>query len=357
MKKKVIIGCVISFLVLIIIALAIALIISLNSKKNLNSVYYATGEVSNEYQTIANDFVNAVKSEKQMKEYINKYFDYRACYAYEKLTEKDSIDENDDLQKFVDYYYNTPDESEINKITDSYTGGYLELVNKKYNLTLVNIGAPIKYKGNLKFEDVDATYVDSDGKELVFSFTMYDNKVALIAVPGDDTDGANYSVNFVDADTITYREDYSSFGITSDSMESMLSEEIEDSSYEDGGYILKLKNGTYCYYEVDDIGCVNYIDFYTNWSPSSSSNERKNWEESFNDFLDTYYYDYDSFEDSLKSFISEIDNNLSYDENLPFPQEIYRDSRTNGHSKFEIAVHGMSETELELNFIITPISE
>ena len=353
MKKKVVVGCIITVLVIIIFALSIALIFALN-KNGENNV--TVGKMSAAEETIVTEFIDAVKSEIKMKNFIEKNFDFRACFAVDKTMYKDEVPDGDELKKIMEYHYNNPDESEIKETADTWTGAYYNLIINEYDLTLKDIQGPYEYNNGFEFEDVVATYTNKDGQDLSFTFTFYHDKVVMIAAP--ESSYQNYSISFTQKDGVNYRDDFSAFGYDHEHMANFFEGEVKERVDTETGYVLILNNGIKCYYELDKYGYVNYMDVYTVWEPGTSSDAEKEWFSTFTKFIKTLgYNDYDLIKSNMVNLIDEMEDELSYDADEDFPQELYDDYRTYGNSKFEIAAQGLSETEVEINFVITPIED
>ena len=65
-------------LVIAIIVITIVLVNMLNDK--------STKKEKSKYQVMAEEFIDAIKSEDDLQEFLNKYCDYKALYAYDKAT-------------------------------------------------------------------------------------------------------------------------------------------------------------------------------------------------------------------------------------------------------------------------------
>ena len=184
MKKKIILGSIIAILVIAIIVLTIVLVNMLNDK--------STKKEKSKYQVMAEEFVDAIKSEKALQEFLKKYCDYKALYAYDSATTINP----EDMDEFVELFetsYKDADEEDIEDVRDRWDGGLFQYVDLDLDLTLKKVEKEYIYPDFPDMIDVPVRYKNADGKDVNVAFALYKDKLIYISfeyglLPGEDED-------------------------------------------------------------------------------------------------------------------------------------------------------------------------
>lgn len=169
MNKKIVLG-------LIIAAVAIILV--------LVTIFSPNGKFNNNYYNkVAEDFVDAVKSEENMGEFLKKYLNEKALYAY---TSEDMYDTEtmDDFVELFEKNVKNADVKDVAEGIEGYISGFKGFATYGLKIKLKN--ADMNESEDYRdFQYLKATYEDDEGEELNFYFDFYKNKLYMISSDGN----------------------------------------------------------------------------------------------------------------------------------------------------------------------------
>lgn len=156
-KKKIFI-----IIVAIIVLAVVGTIIFIINKHNNN-----LKDSSSSYKIELEEFAEACKSEKKMKKYLDKHFDFKGSYAMNKSSELSEFEELYKNAKKTDY------ESDIEE-TEEFC---FDFVSKNKDVKIVEIGDYIKGVGDFYGGSIT---LKIDNVETKFTLTFYNGKLVDI---------------------------------------------------------------------------------------------------------------------------------------------------------------------------------
>ncbi len=147
-------------LVLLLIVIGIVTLIIHQYNNNSNGS-------SSSYKTQLEDFAEACKSEKKMKKYLDKHFDYKGAYVMEKTS---------NLNEFEELYHNTKKTDYESNIEETEEFCF-DFVSNNGDVKIIEIGDYKKGVGNFYGGSI---ILEIDNVETKFTITFYNGKVVDI---------------------------------------------------------------------------------------------------------------------------------------------------------------------------------
>jgi hypothetical protein len=358
MNKKVVITIIV-VLILLVIGLATALVLT-------NTNILGNKKEKYDYTTMANYFAVALKSKENMDSFINKHMDMRALYSLQQLYDSE-INNKKDAQKLVKDSYNAS-QDKINETVKPWLSGIYTYVDLDLDLVFVSVSEPEPFLYDLEYEDITVTYKDlKENCDQLVTFTCYKGKVVTIAPDNgfEHHDGAYYqSIDYVD-DTysfvrhngVKYIDDYSAFGVMENDVISLINKDILEVSYsqDNNKTEVTLKNGIHLTIRTNEKGYVRSLDFYNRFA--NNFDNVNTWSLYASGFIVNFgYEDFTEINPAMQELVDGIAPAMVYDTALPFPQVLYNNQKTIDHSTIQVIVNGISETDVDMHFILIPSS-
>lgn len=170
MKKKIILGSIIAAVcaiaIIVISVVAITQSGGSSSKKSKKQ----------DLDKVAEEFTEAVKTKENMDDFLEKYLDKKALYAY--ISE--DVHEAETAEEYVELFEKKMEEFDEDEI-QSYMLGFEGFTEYGLKMKLKDTES-ITSKDCPDFNYVKATYEDDDGVELCFYFDYYKGKLYMLGI-------------------------------------------------------------------------------------------------------------------------------------------------------------------------------
>ena len=355
MNKKVIVGILITVLVFAVVVLSVLLGIALNKDKESGS----KSKRYSKYEPLVEEFVEATKDEDKMKKFIDEKTDAKALYVMNQLSLLESEDEQE-IKEAFEKYYNNPDADDLKNAEDDVTYTLQSFAYYDLGLKLKEIEHVEPYPYDLGYEDIVASFTDKDNNEVQIIFVCFKDKIAYIYLNNNtdlDLEGKeSVSIDFVTHNGVQFAEDYSAFGLTDEQVVDIFSSEYKKTVTLGHNTTIEFNDYISCVVTTSSFGDVAKVDFKAKWVPDQ--NIEADWEGYISTFVESLNIeDYSSIRDAMVSLHTEMNKHFSYDDEQPFPQELYDEYKIVDHIKIQMKATGISENEMELHFVVTPSAE
>lgn len=166
MKRKLLIGSIAC--AIIVIAIIVISVLAINGGKKSP-------------EAIAKNFPEAIKSEKAMNKYLNKYFDFKLSCAIDMAYDDDDFyHERKNYDDAVKDALKNIDKNKVKEYENDIRDVIKDYYDEDEDFKFQSLGEEKDFPGNKDIRYRVAKYLDSDGEEEYVSFAFYKKKLVLI---------------------------------------------------------------------------------------------------------------------------------------------------------------------------------